>query len=49
MPEIGASMKRLDAHGKVTGTTEYPGDLVRPDMAYMKILFAGRPHARIVD
>ena len=48
MSGIGSSLKRLDAIGKVTGETPYPGDLLRPDMAHMKILFAGRPHARIL-
>ncbi|HXT34745.1 MAG TPA: xanthine dehydrogenase family protein molybdopterin-binding subunit, partial [Chloroflexota bacterium] len=33
--------------GKVTGTTRYPGDLIRPDMLHLKVVFAGRPHARI--
>lgn len=49
MSGIGSSIKRLDAKGKVTGETLYPGDLIRPDMVFMKILFAGRPHARILD
>jgi CO/xanthine dehydrogenase Mo-binding subunit len=44
---IGQSLTRLDALGKVTGQTLYPGDLARPGMLYMKILFAGRPHARL--
>jgi CO/xanthine dehydrogenase Mo-binding subunit len=44
---IGQSVARIDALGKVTGATAYPGDLNRPDQAHMKILFAGRPHARI--
>ncbi len=44
---IGESIKRLDALGKVTGQTLYPGDIDMPEQAYMKILFAGRPHARI--
>ncbi|TFH38049.1 MAG: aldehyde oxidase [Anaerolineales bacterium] len=48
MTGIGTSVARLDAIGKVTGETLYPGDLVRPDMAFMKILFAGRPHARVL-
>ncbi len=47
MSEIGTSKSRVDALGKVTGGTLYPGDITRPDMAFMKILFAGRPHARI--
>jgi CO/xanthine dehydrogenase Mo-binding subunit len=44
---IGQSEKRRDAVGKVTGATLYPGDLNRPGQLHMKILFAGRPHARI--
>lgn len=44
---VGQSVNRLDAVGKVTGQTLYPGDLTLPDMAHMKILFAGRPHARL--
>jgi len=47
MSGIGTSVERVDAVGKVRGETLYPGDLYRPDMAHMKILFAGRPHARI--
>ncbi|MBN2116238.1 MAG: xanthine dehydrogenase family protein [Anaerolineales bacterium] len=44
---IGKSLPRVDARGKVTGETPYSGDLVMPDMLHMKMLFAGRPHARI--
>jgi CO/xanthine dehydrogenase Mo-binding subunit len=44
---IGVSVPRLDAPAKVTGQALYPGDLSRPGMLHMKILFAGRPHARI--
>lgn len=44
---VGQSLTRLDAVGKVTGQTLYPGDLVQPGMLHMKILFAGRPHARL--
>lgn len=47
MTTIGKSVTRLDVQAKVTGAALYPGDLNRPDQAYMKILFAGRPHARI--
>jgi CO/xanthine dehydrogenase Mo-binding subunit len=47
MAKVGSSIKRQDAVGKVTGETPYPGDLIRPDQAFMKILFADRPHARI--
>jgi CO/xanthine dehydrogenase Mo-binding subunit len=44
---LGQSVPRLDALGKVTGDTQYPGDVNLPDQAYMKILFANRPHAII--
>src|SRR5512143_702117 len=44
---IGHSLPRTDARGKVTGETLYSGDLSRPGMLFMKILFAERPHARI--
>lgn len=44
---LGASLPRPDAPGKVTGATRYPGDLVRPGMLHLKVVFAGRPHARI--
>ncbi|HEX7621686.1 MAG TPA: xanthine dehydrogenase family protein molybdopterin-binding subunit, partial [Anaerolineales bacterium] len=46
---IGQSVSRLDARDKVTGAALYSGDLVRPDMLHMKILFAGHPHARVVS
>lgn len=42
---IGKSVTRLDAAGKVTGESLYPGDINLPEQAHMKILFAGRPHA----
>jgi CO/xanthine dehydrogenase Mo-binding subunit len=45
---IGASLQRPDALGKVTGATRYPGDLVRPGMLHLKVVFAGRAHARVV-
>lgn len=48
MASIGNSLERLDAIGKVRGETLYPGDLNRPDQAHMKVVFAGRPHARVV-
>jgi len=46
---IGQSAPRIDAPGKVTGQTLYPGDIVYPDMLHMATLFAGRPHARILS
>jgi len=47
MPSIGQSVQRRDALGKVTGQTLYPGDIHRPNQAYLKVLFANRPHAVI--
>jgi len=44
---IGKSFPRVDARGKVTGKTPYSGDLSMRGMLHMKVLFAGRPHARI--
>ncbi len=44
---IGTNVPRIDAPGKVTGKTLYPGDIVYPNMLHMATLFAGRPHARI--
>ncbi|MGH2534796.1 MAG: xanthine dehydrogenase family protein molybdopterin-binding subunit [Thermomicrobiales bacterium] len=46
---IGAALPRHDALGKVTGETQYPGDLIRPGMLHAKVVFADRPHARIVQ
>ena len=45
---VGQSVARMDAISKVTGQAKYPGDLTMPGMLHMKILFAERPHARIV-
>ena len=44
---VGQSLPRIDALGKVTGETPYSGDLSMEGMLHMKILFAGRPHARV--
>ena len=44
---VGKSTPRVDALGKVTGKTPYPGDLSMKGMLHMNILFAGRPHARV--
>lgn len=44
---VGQSLKRVDAEAKVTGAAQYPGDLSRPGMLHMKVLFAAHPHARI--
>jgi CO/xanthine dehydrogenase Mo-binding subunit len=47
MPIVGQPLRRVDALGKVTGETLYPGDINLPGQAAMKVLFAGRPHAVI--
>jgi CO/xanthine dehydrogenase Mo-binding subunit len=46
---IGASLARLDAPNKVTGAARYPADLARPGMLHMQVVFAHRPHARILS
>ena len=46
---IGKSLRRLDAYGKVTGETLYPGDRTHTGELWLKILFARRPHARVVS
>ncbi|MRS05694.1 aldehyde oxidase, partial [bacterium] len=45
MAYVGKSVHRIDAVAKVTGEAAYPGDINMPDQAYMKVLFANRPHA----
>ena len=47
MASIGKSFPRVDAIAKVSGKALYPGDINLPNQAYMKILFANRPHAII--
>ncbi len=51
MSIVGQSIPRVDARAKVTGQALYPGDINLPDQAYMKVLFAPRPHAivRAID
>ena len=46
---IGHSAARVDAHAKVTGEAKYPGDIAMDHLLHAKILFAGRPHARILS
>ncbi len=46
---VGQSIKRIDARGKVTGETPYPGDFDIDGQLYMKIRFSDRVHARIVS
>lgn len=47
MAVIGQSVPRIDSFGKVTGDTQFAGDINLPMQAHMKIRFAGRPHAII--
>ncbi len=44
---LGRSEYRIDAPGKVTGATLYPGDLSPADLLYAKVLFSNQPHARM--
>ncbi len=45
---VGQSVIRYDAEAKVTGEAHYPGDFNLEDQLHMKVLFAGRPHARVL-
>ncbi len=51
MPEryVGQPISRTDAWAKVTGETLFPADFTMPGMLHGKVLFAGRPHARILS
>ncbi len=46
---VGQPLTRVDARAKVTGKARYPGDFVMENMLHAKILFAGRPHARVLS
>ena len=47
MRAIGSSLPRVDAVDKVTGAALYPGDIDLPGQTWLKIVYAGVPHARI--
>lgn len=47
MRAVGSSLPRVDVLEKVTGTGVYAGDMDLPRQAWLKIVFAGIPHARI--
>ena len=49
MITVGRSVARPDALSKVIGAAVYARDLCVPGMLHMKLVFAGRPHARIVN
>ncbi|RMG95251.1 MAG: aldehyde oxidase [Chloroflexi bacterium] len=44
-----SSLPRVDAFGKVTGETLYPGDITPDNLLHGKVLFSGQPHARMVS
>ncbi|MFQ5400809.1 MAG: xanthine dehydrogenase family protein molybdopterin-binding subunit [Anaerolineae bacterium] len=46
IPEI---RHRVDAYGKVTGETRYPGDLAPENLLHAKVLFSRQPHARMLS
>lgn len=46
---LGDPRKRIDALGKVTGDTDYPDDLPASDAIYGKVVFSGKPHARMLS
>jgi CO/xanthine dehydrogenase Mo-binding subunit len=45
---IGKNVKRIDALGKVTGETPYPGDIDMEGQLWMKLRFSDRAHARVL-
>ena len=45
---IGQTVRRIDAPGKVTGQSPYPGDLNIDGQLWMKLRFSDRAHARVV-
>ena len=44
---VGRALPRFEAKEKVTGEALYSGDLSPDGVLTMKLLFAGRPHARV--
>lgn len=47
MRAIGSSLPRVDAVDKVTGAALYSGDIDLPGQTWLKIVYAGVPHAVI--
>ncbi|MCY3779769.1 MAG: xanthine dehydrogenase family protein molybdopterin-binding subunit [Chloroflexi bacterium] len=45
---ISESVKRIDARGKVTGETLYPGDINIDGQLWMRVKFSERAHARVL-
>ena len=46
---IGQSVHRIDAAGKVTGESLYPGDINMDGQLWLKIKWSDRAHARVVS
>jgi CO/xanthine dehydrogenase Mo-binding subunit len=44
---IGASLPRVDAYERVSGTAIYPSDVLIPNMLYGAVLRCPHPHARV--
>lgn len=49
LKHVGRSVGRIDAYGKVTGETPYPGDITVPGQLWMKLRFSDHAHARVVS
>jgi CO/xanthine dehydrogenase Mo-binding subunit len=47
--KIGQSIPRFDAYDKVKGIAKFPGDINFPNQAYMKLVFAKQPHAKVIS
>ena len=47
MRAVGSSLPRIDAAEKVIGAGVYAGDIDLPGQAWLKVVFAGTPHACI--
>lgn len=46
---VGESARKIDAIDKVTGRTRYPDDLAPADALWARVVFTGRPHARLTS
>ncbi len=46
---VGKPLQRVDAYERVSGTAQYPSDVLLPDMLYAAILRCPHAHARVVD
>jgi CO/xanthine dehydrogenase Mo-binding subunit len=46
---IAKSVDRVDARGKVTGLTHFPGDISPDELLHAKVVFSGQPHARLLS